>query len=84
MTTDLPAMRRFKRSLHEIAVYGGLLATKGQPTKLAPALVSDVENEGAAIVGAVPCPLPHGVEVSGEIDRGRLPVGRCPACGAAL
>lgn len=100
MTTDLPAMRRFKSEFPAVASrpFAAWLATElagelGDPRFSAEPdlarLVADVEAEGNALIGAVPCPRRHGIENNkGEIgtydfaeDRDVLP---CPACGAAL
>jgi hypothetical protein len=88
MTHDLPAMRRFKDALRQIATYGGLLAREGQVIKLAPELVADVEAEGNALIGAEHCafPRPHGDETpDGDIEPGLwLKLSACPGCGGAL
>lgn len=87
MSTDLPAMRRFKENF---------LSAESNPlamwlsTELAPAfgrgeewdpfvtLVRDVEDEGSALIGAKPCPGQHGAEEYG----GMAEVGPCFECGA--
>jgi hypothetical protein len=98
MTNDLPAMRRFKVRLldAESSPLAMWLSTelaptfgKGEEWDPFVTLVSAVEAEGSALIGAVPCPRHHGIEDNrGEIgtydfvaDRDALP---CPSCGAAL
>lgn len=87
MSTDLPAMRRFKTALQEIATYGGLLVSAAKAVKLAPELVADVEAEGSALIGAVPCGVDHGYQSPAHPADSVPSVymePACPDCGAAV
>lgn len=97
MTTDLPAMRRFKGSLLEATSSPLALWLS---TELAPSfgkgeewdpfvtLVADVEAEGSALIGGVQCGTDHGHERPahpGESEPSAwLLMSACPSCGAAL
>lgn len=98
MSTDRPAMRRFKDHFRE-ATSNALVMWLS--TELAPTfgkgeewdpfvtLVADVEAEGNAVVGARTCPRRHGIEDNrGEIGTYDFLEDRdvlpCPRCGAAL
>lgn len=98
MTQIGPALRRFLSDLKLIGTRDGALALfmttvypyeSGQPALDPwPEVVADVEREGNARIGAVSCPMPHGVE--DEYDGVAAPTRAlwaaepCPACGAAL
>lgn len=98
MSTDLPAMRRFKD--HFLRATSNALVM-WLSTELAPAfdrgeewdpfvtLVADVEAEGSALIGARPCRVDHGYDgvglSSGEMHPSAYLLGQaCPECGAAL
>lgn len=98
MTTDLPAMRRFKSEFLAVASrpFAAWLATElavelGDPRFSASPdlarLVADAEAEGNALIGAVPCPLPHGFDIGDPVPAPTSALwaaGPCPSCGAAL
>lgn len=80
MSTDLPAMRRFKDALVDVP-------RTAYPDAVAAYLVDDVEAEGNALIGGVQCGNHHGVE---DPEGNVVPCAckhdhrACPNCGAAL
>lgn len=86
MTHDLPAMRRLKSYLPFFA-----LADDAKWAPAAAQRVADVEAEGNALIGAVPCPGPHGhetldgsiaVQVRMDSKAGAFVPLACSTCGA--
>lgn len=49
-------------------------------------MVKDLEAEGSWLIGAVPCPAPHGAggTFPPEVEMTNIIPSGCPACGAAV
>ena len=86
-----PALRSLNRTIRDLANPFAAWLSEAMPEIGAydplPEIVAEAEAEGSALIGAKPCPAPHGVDrwFDGSIaDEFLLDVFPCDECGAAL
>lgn len=86
--TDGPALRTLSQAIRDLAHPFAAWISEAVPAAGGydplPEIVAEAEAEGARLIGALPCPEPHGMADEHDPENVLFALTTCPACGARV